>query len=74
LALCVREEAMTPRQAFVEAMRHLLTKAGRQYVRLACKAFADEECAGTHLDEGWCGDPDLHATCVAALLKEVFGE
>ena len=40
---------------------------------LFAEAFADEECAGTHLDEGWSGDPAAHADCSKRLLKEILG-
>lgn len=55
------------RSRFVEAMRHLLTEAGRKYVAAAVEAFADAECNENCWNALSGGD---HTACRAALLRE----
>ena len=60
---------------FIESMREMRHRfkeekdvSGNDWLMQACFAFADEECSGTHLDEGWCGDPDAHNECRTSLF------
>ena len=73
----------TPRGRFVEAMKVLAKLPGYQNAKVAaCEAFADAECGGRGF--GCCKWPTdgcedrarngkEHASCRAALVKEVVG-